>query len=304
LISYSISKRSILLVHKLKRLNPDFDWVIAHNPGAFYPAFLYAKKNSLKLGIDIEDYHPGESIFDKLNYRMKVLMKKILLEADYCSFASPLIEKEVKNEIIAEIKKSILILNGFSEFEFKYNETKSGKLKLVWYSQNINFGRGLEKLIPIMSEYEDSIHLTLIGNLNSKFSDQFNLKYFCNLEVVNPLSQLDLHNILSEFDVGLALETGSNRNNQIAISNKIISYVQSGLYIVAFKTLAQQEFIIENKLEGEIIENDPESIRIVLNKLIHLKKLNKLGRNKQYKLGKKFSWQIISSQLIKTWKNC
>jgi hypothetical protein len=44
LLSVATGKRSALLQWQLKQLMESFDWVIAHNPAAFYPAFSFASK--------------------------------------------------------------------------------------------------------------------------------------------------------------------------------------------------------------------------------------------------------------------
>ncbi|HTH30744.1 MAG TPA: hypothetical protein VL946_05300, partial [Lacibacter sp.] len=44
LLSVSAGKRSFLLLQELKKMNKRYDWVIAHNPAAFYPASWFGKK--------------------------------------------------------------------------------------------------------------------------------------------------------------------------------------------------------------------------------------------------------------------
>ena len=58
---------------------------------------------------------------------MELLMNRVLPQADYCSFAAPLIEEEVKTQITNEIKKSFVVLNGFNEFDFEFKELFSHK---------------------------------------------------------------------------------------------------------------------------------------------------------------------------------
>ncbi len=60
--SIVINKRSFQLVYFLKQNKIKADMVIAHNVGAFYPAYVFSKNNNVPLGIDIEDDHVGESV--------------------------------------------------------------------------------------------------------------------------------------------------------------------------------------------------------------------------------------------------
>jgi glycosyltransferase involved in cell wall biosynthesis len=301
LLAYSLNKRSILLNFKLKKIIASFDWVIAHNPGTFYPALKFSKKNGAKLGIDVEDYHPGESLNVHLNDRMELLMKRVLPQADYCSFAAPLIEKEVKTQITNKITKSFVVINGFNQFDFEYNESDRGILKMVWYSQNIDFGRGLEMIIPVVNEFKESIQLNLIGHLKPKFHRDMKLSLCQNIKIQSPLKQSDLHKYLTQFDVGLALETGKDRNNSLAISNKLISYVQSGLYVLSFATIAQEDFMLSNKLFGKVITNDYTEMKNCFLEMLELKKKNELKKREQFLIGQKLSWQNISKPLIQQW---
>ncbi len=301
LLAYSLNKRSILLNFKLNRIKKSFDWVIAHNPGSFYPALSFAKKNGLKLGIDIEDYHPGESLNVRLNNRMEQMMNRVLPLADYCSFAAPLIEKEVKTQITDKIIKSFVVINGFNQFDFIYKQSDMGILKMVWYSQNIDFGRGLEMIIPVLNEFKESIQLTLIGHLKPKFHRDMKLSLCPNIKIQSPLKQSDLHKYLTQFDVGLALETGKDRNNSLAISNKLISYVQSGLYVLSFATIAQEDFMLSNKILGKVITNDYTEIKNCFLEMLELKKKNELKKREQFLIGQKLSWQNISKPLIQQW---
>jgi hypothetical protein len=301
LLAYSLNKRSVLLKRKLSKLKGEFDWVIAHNPGAFYPAFNFSKKHGSKLGIDVEDYHPGESSNDDLNCRMKTLMKRILPEAEYCSFAAPLIENEVQNHITNRIKKSIVVLNGFNEFEFSYKESDWQKLKLVWYSQNIDFGRGLEGFLEAFNELQLECELTLIGNLKPDFAAKFDILSNTKIKLISPVSQKELHLLLSNYDVGLALDFPINRNREIALTNKIVSYVQAGLFIFSSITPAQELFILENCLEAHLVKNELQDIKLGLEKLIKERNLNGFNKLDQFEKGKLISWQHISKPLIEEW---
>jgi glycosyltransferase involved in cell wall biosynthesis len=301
-IAYRLNKRAYLIDQHLKNIKSSFDWVIAHNLGAFYPALRFAKRNNAKLGLDIEDYHSGESLNKKQNQLIKAHLESILHKSDYCSFASPLIREEILNETVKKPKKSLLILNGFNKSEFLLEENSSSKLKLVWYSQNIDFMRGLESIIPIVNNFCYDVELTLIGNLNKDFARHFDLENSKNIKVLKPLIQQILHSHLSSYDVGLALEVGKDRNNEIALSNKLISYVQSGLFVLAFDTPAQRKFIIENKIEAFIIANNEELIRKKILKLISMKRRNKLNKIYQFQIGKQFDWLKISDELLQTWR--
>ena len=105
-------------------------------------------------------------------------------------------------------------------------------MKFVWFSQQIDKGRGLELILPVLDQFRDQIELHLIGNPKKQFEEEF-LEERKFIFLHNTMPQSELHIILSEYDVGLALEPGKDLNNKLAISNKIFAYAQAGLHVLA-----------------------------------------------------------------------
>lgn len=299
-LSVSTGKRSFLLLQELKKINRKHDWVIAHNPAAFYPACWYGKQTSTKVGIDVEDYHPGEITDNKDVAKMKRLMQQTLPKAVYCSYAAPLIMKEVKKEVKGLSSRQIVLLNGFDADEFiKPVVSESEGLQLVWFSQNIDAGRGLEHLIPVVNELYPMVELHLIGSMRSAFEQMF-LKNKTGIIVHKPKKQREIHEFLSLCDIGLASDIPVNRNREIALTNKIIAYAQAGLYILAFDTEAQRDFLSTSELQYKIAENNPEAIR---------KAIMSIDRNvirntqaERFKHGQVFDWHLLSKPLVEVWQ--
>jgi glycosyltransferase involved in cell wall biosynthesis len=302
LLAFSLSKRSIIINRFLKNNWGQYDWVIAHNPPSFYPALVFSLKIRAKLGIDIEDYHPGETNDLKESRKMLRMMKMILPKADYCSFAAPLIKEEVQKFITHESNEWVTILNGFAKDEFNEpTEIKYKKLKVVWFSQNIAPGRGLEKFISLANKLHKEIELHLVGDLSE---DHKNLLLKCSKGVFIhlPMTQRELHGFLSQFDVGLAVETSKDLNNSIAVSNKILAYVQSGLYVIATPTPGQLSFLVGSNLNFSIVHLSDIEIEKCFSKLIK-DKPKLIHKELQFQRAKKFSWENINESLINIWEN-
>jgi len=299
MLSGAVSKRSYLLLQALKKLNESFDWVIAHNPATFYPALVASKKCKARLGIDVEDYHPGETNDPKAAGIMKKLMQFILPAADYCSYASPLIMKEVNKDVKGLKNNQLVILNGFNGDEFlKPLPLENEAIQLVWFSQNIDVNRGLENVIPVVNELYPLVELHLIGNLKPVFEAAY-LKNKTGIVLHPSKSQKELHQFLSTCDVGLALEPGKDLNNQLAISNKLIASVQAGLYIVAFDTPAQTNFLRKNDLQYQVIGNERNLIFEALTKLN--KTAIRKHRENRFSQGRLFDWHHIAAPLLEVW---
>ncbi len=300
--AYSLSKRSILINQYFKSKNVKYDLIVAHHLSTFYPAYILSKKLNIPLILDIEDYHPGEQISDNdknEKQRREFLMKTILPKAAFITYASPLIG-EYSLKLIPDFpkEKTILINNCFSQTEFQFKENNSEKVKFVWFSQNIAKGRGLEFVAPALEKFKNQIELTLIGNLYPDFYENFLEKYSDFMKIEKPLSQKELNLKLSEFDIGLAIEPGKDLNNTIALSNKIFAYAQSGLYIFATDTPAQNLFLEENKNIGLITKQNNDSFENSLKEIIKDIQNIRTQKFERFEYSKQFSWENEREKLF------
>lgn len=318
------SRRAIQMLQKAKRIEQNIDLICAHNLGALYPAYHLSKKWKRPFTFDIEDYHPGENIsFDAKNekQRRKNLMKWLLPKANALSFASPLIQEYTLN-LIGGHKNHQVILNGFPQEEFTkpgneipQNSAETKTLKLVWFSQKIGAGRGLEQMLEALSQLElkldQCIELTLIGGIDGRFKreviDPFLKKTKSKkikLKLSGPLSQKELHKNLAQFDIGLAIEFDSTDiNRQLCITNKILAYAQAGLFLMATNTKAQKDFISAHPNLGILCEQSPEELTKVLDRLFHILPEIKKGALKRYNESTVLSWEEEAEKVTKVWKN-
>ena len=182
-----------------------------------------------------------------------MIMKTVLPGAKYISASSPLIADFTENLCLTDGKKVIRVLNYFSGSEFKAPAVASShKIKLIWFSQLISAGRGLEILLSEWSKIQENFELTLIGSSDLAFS-----RYIPDgIKIIQPVSQIELHEQLAQYDIGLALDlTNRDVNRDIALTNKILAYYQAGLYILATDTAAQKDFITHHPDSGRTFYN-------------------------------------------------
>lgn len=302
------SKRTMRMLSFLKQVKKgDYDFVIGHTLAAFYPAYKIARKAGAKLGLDVEDYHPGERIEPLIKNekeRREELMKGLLPKADYITSASDLITIEVNNLAGGIALKNHSILNYFSKTEFSNPVTDNDvKLKLVWFSQNINYGRGLETLLSVWDKLHDAFSLTLIGKLDDNFHKKY-LKQYPDILIRPAMKQADLHNALGNYDIGLALEdTNADYNRNICLTNKILAYYQAGLYILATDTEAQKKFISLNAGHGEIIGQRPEAILAALNNIHKSKAAIKSKAPHRFWQAQAYCWENEATKVFAIWKD-
>ncbi len=292
-------KRSVLLDNFLKNHAQKYDIIISHTLQSLYPAYKFAQKINTQFTFDIEDYHVGESCSDKEKSIRTLLMRQILPKAIAVSYASPLIGKYSLELCSNKIINHQLINNCFSKNEFQFTENNSKKVKFVWFSQNIAQGRGLEQIVPIIHKFKNKAELHLIGNLYTEFYEKLLSEYEDCFFIHAPLPQKSLNSKMSEFDIGLAIETGKDLNNSILLSNKIWTYMQSGLYILATKTPAQIQFLQKHCKCGILTDNREDSLSETIEHIIS--SINEIRKHKftRYEYAQRYAWENERHKLDK-----
>jgi hypothetical protein len=278
------------------------DWIIGHNPGALRATFATGKKLNCKIGFDVEDYHPGEGHNLHVQRLTKKLMQLVLPKMDYVSFGAPLIMDEVKKDIDCDHHNWFTVLNYFPAKEFTQRERNlSGPVKLVWFSQNINSGRGLELILPSVKSNLGKIELHLYGNVNENFKREY-FDRMNNIFLHGTLPQKQLHEELRKYDIGLALEPANDKNNDLAISNKLLAYLQAGLFVMVTNTSGQYAFL--KKIPGggvcfDYKKNDSKEKLLQI-----LREIDFIRNNRQERLGEfeNNNWENESKKLISFWK--
>lgn len=300
-LSQALSRRNKMLVKALINIGRA-DFVVGHNPGALFPTLVAAKKFNCPMGFDVEDYHAGEGNNTWLQHLTRKFMCKLLPQMSYVSFAAPLIMQQVQHDTGANTENWFTVLNYFPAKEFTEPFTLSdGPLKMVWFSQNINAGRGLELILPFVKQSKDTIELHLAGNLNRGFYEEY-LKNIPNIIVHPPMKQKDLHLALGQFDIGLALEPAKDKNNELAISNKILAYLQAGLYVVATNTSGQQSFLHDLPEHGVCFDYKANNVSALLGKIIGEPGAIRKQRANRYKNFQNRNWEAASLPLVNAWK--
>lgn len=301
--SFAFDRRSWLALRFLKRTMILPDLIIAHNPGVFYPAWKFSQRNKIRFAIDMEDYHPGEGKIFFRRELISVVIRKLLKHASYVSYASPLIRE--RTELLSERHSAndIVVSNVFSRYEFIRPVTAKGKLRLIWFSQHINYQRGLELVFMVLDQFANEIELTLIGKLNTEFADrEIRQRHYIKLVEFMPSGQL--HKAMSDYDIGLAIEPGKDDNNELAVSNKIWVYLQSGLYIIVSKTKAQEVFMKAHAEHGVVVNiHQQRELQQCLQNIISNKDRIRQKAQERYEAAQNISWETESGKLSDIWSS-
>ena len=298
------TKRSLALLNAIKKFNgKKFDLVIGHNLPALFPSFVASTQFNCPFAFDVEDYHPGELSAEAADEksRQEFLMAELLPKAKYVSCASPLIAKKVESTI-SGLPFTFTVNNSFSSHEFQVPPLAiEKKLQLVWFSQNISAGRGLELILNGWNKVSSFCALTLIGRMDQSFRELIKCSG-SGITILEPMDQTSLHKSIGYYDVGLALDVSSaNLNRQLALTNKIFAYAQAGLYVLATDTPAQKEFLEQHPQAGETVEQGAEQMVSALQNIFQRHDFIRQNRIQRFELAKQFSWEVESEKIRAAW---
>ncbi|WP_199141651.1 hypothetical protein [Pedobacter sp. ASV12] len=239
-----------LLIKKAKKTKANL--YIAHNLAALPVAVKAAKTNQAMAGFDAEDFHRYEETDNDSDplVKLKIAVEdQYIPQLDYLTVASPLIG-EAYTKLYPQVKNTT-ILNTFGIQQLAAKKTKSEQvLKLFWFSQTIGANRGLESVIEAMGLAKPCrLQLHLLGayqEATQAYFDQIAVQHSLTEGAIvyhHPIPEQELFSFAQQFDIGLATEIGYPKNRDICLTNKIFTYVQAGLCIVASNTTAQQQLM-------------------------------------------------------------
>ncbi len=247
----SISRTTSFLLAEAKRHKANL--YIGHNLGALPAAVLAAEYHNALCGFDAEDFHRYETSDDDNDpdvINKRFLEEKYYPRLNYLSTAAPLIAKEYA-KLFPNIKISS-ILNVFPKtISNMAKRHEADCLKLFWFSQTIGMGRGLENIIEAIGliNQQQTIELHLLGNSTDQTIEEFGHLTDkaglsrSQLHYYKPIDADKIPEFASQFDIGLATETGFPYNREICLTNKIFTYMQAGIAILASDTMAQQQLL-------------------------------------------------------------
>jgi glycosyltransferase involved in cell wall biosynthesis len=295
---FAVSRSSWFLIRTAKKYSADL--YIGHNLGALPATVKAAKKHKKPCGFDAEDFHRYESSNDINDggVTLKTFIEnKYIPQLSYISASSKQIAHAYQQ--LFPDKQPLTILNVFPfGAGIKKVIPKAGApIKLFWFSQVIGPSRGIEDAAKVLHLLKnDDFELHLLGyhtNQTKAFIDDLNdggVKIFYH----HPVMPDALVEFASQFDIGLAMEPGFSINNDFALSNKIFTYMQAALTIVASDTTAQSDLLAQYPTIGAIYsKGDAQSLADVLSG--YNKNRDKLLKSREA------SWHLAKDTL--NWKN-
>jgi len=304
----AVARSSHFLMREAKKHRADL--YIAHNLGALPAAVKTARLYNKPCGFDAEDFHRQEVDDDTNSFHYKLvtcLEDKYLPAVNYLTGGSPMIA-----ERYAQLYKRTVphILNVFPKTNLPdTRQNDYGSLKLFWFSQNLGPKRGLEMIIEAMGLCKAPVELHLLGNHTAEYKQHLlQLAQSAGVAINKlffypPVKADEIFDLASGFDIGLASETGFCLNNNIALSNKIFTYIQSGLAVAASNTPAQSGLISKYPQVGKVYSDAKDLAKIITDYHTNRELLH-TTQKEAYKVGQtELNWEHESQKFLNIIKN-
>lgn len=300
----TIARSSYFLMRGARKYKADI--YIAHNLGALPAVVKTSLKYKKPCGFDAEDFHRQESTDDANSFYFKIskyIEDKYLPSIQYLTASSPLISERYAS---LYNKKVTTILNVFPKTDLSVLGITNIEepLKLFWFSQTIGPNRGLEMVIEALSLVKKDIELHLLGQPINDFKQH--LLQMANVEGLNnsdiffyePIKADEIFHLAAQFDIGLASDVNFCLNRNIALTNKIFTYIQSGLAVVANNTPAQSSLMHQYPKTGKTYSNAME-LAAILNEYWENRELLYQTKKESYGIGQnQLNWENESKKFL------
>lgn len=254
-----------------------------------------------KVAFDIEDWYSRDYLNDIRPVKLLTKYESYaLLHGKYVTCPSKSMA-EALISVYQTTKTPIVIFNSFSSKENTNNfgfERPSNSL--IWFSQVVGPSRGLETLMDALKLVKESLVVHLVGKCDLGYKDfllQLMGRSIHQLYFHDAVNHFELLPLISQFNIGLAIENNFPDNRDTTITNKIFQYIQAGNKVLATNTKGQAELSESFKDVIALVDvNQPKQFAAALLSLINRPTIN-LEYRLQY-FNRHFAWEAQELKII------
>jgi glycosyltransferase involved in cell wall biosynthesis len=226
------------------------DLTIGHQEvGAWVADRLAAK--GYRVGADFEDWYSEDLPPEKRRGRpvglLRALELRLLRSAAHRTTTSHALAEALG--AFAQAPPPRVVYNAFPLAERAGVAPPSGRppggpLRLLWFSQTLGPGRGLETLVEALRLVEAPLSLELVGASTEAYRASLLAlagEAAPRLAFHPPVPPGELVRHIAHAEVSLALETDTLANKDLTVSNKILHSLLAGCAVIATPTAGQRE---------------------------------------------------------------
>jgi glycosyltransferase involved in cell wall biosynthesis len=287
------------------------DLYIVHLEQALW-AGVQLLKDKQRVAADFEDWYSEDCLEADRKLRPGKLMRQceeqLLRSSSYTTTTSTALSVAIAHAY--DCRAPSVVYNSFPieqpvQTRQVFRDRKNPEVpSIIWFSQTIGPGRGLEQLVAALEHVSLPFELHIRGTprtgycaaLVSSLSERTQRRIFFHEQV----PQHELLSRLGEHDIGYCGEARLPRNKNLTIANKILEYLRAGLAIVASSTQGHLEVAEKVPQTIHLFElGEPATLVNALEKLMtdvttlaNAKAASNIG------LRKHFDWSGFSERLV------
>ncbi len=270
-------------------------------------------KDGFKVAIDVEDWYSEDGLPADRELRPVRLIKEcehnLLRNAGYGTTTS-----KVLSEALAEAYNCPPPTVTYNSFPVEDQQLIDGKMldrrdpekpSIIWFSQTIGPGRGLEQLMEALKSIDSPFELHIRGNPRRGFKetllDGFPESLVSHIFFHPQVPQDELLSRLCEHDIGFCGDLSDCRSRDLTITNKALEYLRAGLAVVASDTAGHKE--VATMVEAGVMiyeQSNTSSLATVLLKLLTDQSQLKVAKAAALRgLAGELDWDVSAGRVVK-----
>jgi glycosyltransferase involved in cell wall biosynthesis len=231
------------------------DLTIAHSAATLWVASELMKQ-ARKVAADFEDWFSREHLQAAWHPNRVItrLEREVLAGASHATCTSEAMAEAIG---AAYGRKPEVIYNSFPLAEAPQPAPDPGPdgPDVLWISQVVGPGRGLELLAEALKQCEPCFQLTLVGDTQEGYEPKLRSllpdHWRGRVRFQRQVKSSEVLDLVGKFHIGLALERREPESRNLTVTNKILQYLLCGLAVVATRTQGQEEVAQET---GEAVK--------------------------------------------------
>jgi glycosyltransferase involved in cell wall biosynthesis len=246
---------------RLARAHPA-DLTIAHTEIPTWIA-THLIREGRRVAVDFEDWYSEDLLPEDRRGRPVRLLREaedfVLRHAAYASATSQSMATALASAFRCPpptVIRNVFPLQPLSRVDRAVGDQPPA---LIWFSQTIGPGRGLEAFVRAWARTTTPSRLALLGEARPGFRESLlrdlPSSHRPRLEFLPLVSPDALPGKLAEFDLGLAVEQRTPLNRDVTITNKLFQYCNAGLAVIATATQGQREVMAAHPEIGILLES-------------------------------------------------